>query len=392
MGLGGTVDYEISLDAGVVEDLISAWEISDSEIKKDIAILSERDLLLTLLYFVKTGTGGEQFVSNSEDLISFSNRFIKKTTLGGTCVRAAIALSYFDIKSTVHLVSISDEVRERLPESTTYLCSADQDTLDPHLIVQFPENLKITSRDIKISAPQPSRIIYTNDPPNRELLISEDVGKYLKDSAVFMISGFNCIQDSAVLHQRISDIKRHLKSAPKDCKIFYEDAGFHVFSMSQVVRDQLLSEFDVYSLNEDEMQGYIGRKVTLLDVDDVSAGLAELKKLIPARNLVVHTRFWSIVMGPEASTLQGPLQAGITMASTRYVMGDVFTPSDFDNISKSPVSALGNEFAIQMQARFGESARCIPGFELSVEKPTTIGLGDTFVGGFVGALAGVLAS
>jgi ADP-dependent phosphofructokinase/glucokinase len=205
-----------------------------------------------------------------------------------------------------------------------------------------------------------------------------------------MISGFNCIQDLAILNQRIADIKWHMKSAPKDCKIFYEDAGYHIFAMSQEVRNQLLSEFDVYSLNEDEMQGYIGRKLKLLDVNDVFAGLGELKKLIPAKNLVVHTRFWSIVIGPDANELKGPMQAGITMASTRYVKGDVFTPSDFKSVSEYAKSKSGSEFANEMQARFGADAHCIPGFELRVEKPTTIGLGDTFVGGFVAALAGAL--
>ena len=390
MGLGGTVDYEIDLDAKVIEELVSKWEISNFEIKSDIPILSEKDLLLTLLYFLKTGTGGEKFVSNSKDLITFANRFQKRVTLGGTCVRAAIALSYFGIKSTVHLVSISDEVRERLPDLTNYICSADRDTLDPHLIVQFAENFRINCRDIDITSSQPSRIIYTNDPPNRELVISDELGRFLQDSSVFMISGFNCIQDLAILHQRIADIKWHMQSAPKDCKIFFEDAGYHIFAMSQEVRNQLLSEFDVYSLNEDEMQGYIGRKLKLLDVNDVHAGLGELKKLIPAKNLVVHTRFWSIVIGPDANELKDPMQAGITMASTRYVKGDVFTPSDFKQVSEYPKSKSGSEFANEMQTRFGAEANCIPGFELRVEKPTTIGLGDTFVGGFVAAMAGAL--
>jgi ADP-dependent phosphofructokinase/glucokinase len=84
------------------------------------------------------------------------------------------------------------------------------------------------------------------------------------------------------------------------------------------------------------------------------------------------------------------MQAGITMASTRYVKGDVFTPSDFKSVSEYAKSKSGSEFANEMQARFGADAHCIPGFELRVEKPTTIGLGDTFVGGFVAALAGAL--
>jgi ADP-dependent phosphofructokinase/glucokinase len=35
----------------------------------------------------------------------------------------------------------------------------------------------------------------------------------------------------------------------------------------------------------------------------------------------------------------------------------------------------------------GEVVRCLPGFNLDVAEPTTIGLGDTFVGGFLAAVS-----
>jgi sugar/nucleoside kinase (ribokinase family) len=35
-----------------------------------------------------------------------------------------------------------------------------------------------------------------------------------------------------------------------------------------------------------------------------------------------------------------------------------------------------------------DGVRCVPGFALDVAHPTTVGLGDTFAGGFLAALAG----
>jgi ADP-dependent phosphofructokinase/glucokinase len=35
----------------------------------------------------------------------------------------------------------------------------------------------------------------------------------------------------------------------------------------------------------------------------------------------------------------------------------------------------------------GSSVHCVPGFALDVAHPTTVGLGDTFVGGFLASLA-----
>jgi ADP-dependent phosphofructokinase/glucokinase len=35
----------------------------------------------------------------------------------------------------------------------------------------------------------------------------------------------------------------------------------------------------------------------------------------------------------------------------------------------------------------GEIVECVPGYALDVVNPTTVGLGDTFVGGFLAELA-----
>jgi len=89
--------------------------------------------------------GGERFVSQSKFIEEFASRFQKVITLGGTCVRAAMAMEAFDIASTIHLVSINDDTRRLLPKSAKYICSDDKDTFDPHLIVQFPQGLHINS-------------------------------------------------------------------------------------------------------------------------------------------------------------------------------------------------------------------------------------------------------
>ena len=139
LGLGGTVDYEIVLDSAVINKVIADYKITDVEISNSVHILTERDLVLNLLAFMKAGSGGERFVSDSQFIESFAHRFDIKITLGGTCVRAAMAMDVFGIASTLHLVSISDDVRRLLPKSSKYICSSDVDTFDPHLIVQFAE-------------------------------------------------------------------------------------------------------------------------------------------------------------------------------------------------------------------------------------------------------------
>lgn len=385
LGLGGTVDYEIAWDSRVLEGLVVEFGVRASELDARRPIETERDLLLTLLAFVRDGVGGERFVASSDIVEAFAARFEKRITLGGTCVRAAIAMRTLGITSTVHLVSIDDNVRRLLPEGTEYISSAQEDTLDPHLIVQFGAGASVTAGDVDIRAPHPNRIIYTNDPPNRELLLSDDLGPTLADADVFMFSGFNVIQEPGVLEQRLVSIRRHMDHLPRTAIVYYEDAGYHVPELSLRVRDTLLDLIDVYSLNEDEMQAYLGRTVDLLDVDDLLPALRELHELIPARVLVVHTKYWSLALGERAGEFEDALRGGIVMASTRYRYGDGFTADDYREVASYPANPRGAEVAARLR---GAGILVVPALLLEVEHPTTIGLGDTFVGGFIAALAG----
>ncbi|MGA7204175.1 MAG: ADP-dependent glucokinase/phosphofructokinase [Specibacter sp.] len=386
LGLGGTVDYEIVWDSTVIEGLISEYSVTASELSPSIPIDTERALLLTLLAFLRDGVGGERFVASSDIVEQFAARFEKRLTLGGTCVRAALAMQALGVDSTVHLVSIDDTVRELLPAGVDYLCSASEDTTDPHLIVQYREGERIRSGDIDLVTPHSNRVIYANDPPNRELLLSDDLGASLADAEVFMVSGFNSIQEPEVLERRLASLKEHLAQLPSSAVVFYEDAGFHVPAMSQQVRDSIVGAVDIYSMNEDEMQAYVGRPLDLLDVGAMCDALAELHEFIPASTLVVHTKYWSLAYGADAVRYDAGLRGGITMASTRYRHGDGFTAADYSEMSGLNPNPLGAEFAESINTKLGDSVHCLPGITIDVEHPTTIGLGDTFVGGFVAAL------
>lgn len=387
LGLGGTVDYEIELDPIVVNGLIAEYAIRPDELSNSEPINSQRDVLLNLLEFLRTGTGGERFVSQSRFIEEFSLRFKKVITLGGTCVRAAMAMEAFNVASTIHLVSINDDTRRLLPKSAKYICSDDKDTFDPHLIVQFPQGIHINSGEIDFVTPQPNRIIFTNDPPNRDLVISQDLGKVLAKASIFLISGFNCIQDQEVLDDRIFSIKHHMKNMPDGAIVFFEDAGYHIPALSKRVRDELIDVIDIYSMNEEELQSYLGRTLDLLDVAEMKVAFNEIHKLIPAKVLVVHTRYWSVAIGKTSSQYVDALQGGITMASTRYLFGEALSQEKYSEVSKLPLNAVGEIFATEIRKSGTDVIQCVPAFTLKTDKPATIGLGDTFVGGFITALA-----
>lgn len=386
LGLGGCVDFEIAWDATVLEELAGQHGITVTELDAGITVEDERSLLCSILAFIRDGVGGERFIASSDIAIAFASRFPCKVSLGGTCVRAALAIARLGVPSLVHLVSIDDNVRRLLAPGIDYLSSATTDTLDPHLIVQFSAGATVRLDGGEVRSAHPNRIIYVNDPPNRDLVLSPALPDALVGARAFLPAGFNVMRDPALLRDRLEFLQAAMTRLPADAVVFYEDAGFHDNSMRAIVSQEFRGRVDVHSLNEDELQSYVGRRVDLLDADDVVAAVAEFRPRAIAATVVVHTKYWSLAHGPRAGEFGAALAGGVDLASTRYCYGDDFTVADLDAIRQGPRHPDGEVFAAQIGERLGDDVRCVPGRLLEVAAPTTIGLGDTFVGGFLAAL------
>lgn len=388
LGLGGTVDYELRWDSSVLDRLAQAHGVRRQELTTTAPITDERSLLVAVLAFVASGTGAERFVASSEVIEAFVSHFAYEITLGGTGVRAGLVLHALGIPSVQHLVSIDDNVRRLLPASLSCICSATEDTLDPHLIVQYPVGAHVRLVDGDLLAPAPNRLIFANDPPNRRMLLASDLASTLEDAEVFLVSGFNTMQDHDLLELRLAEIQRALRSLPTDALVYYEDAGFYSRRFAETVRARLLPHIDVYGMNEDELQEYLGRSVNLLDAADVIRALREAHMIIPARTLVVHTRYWAIAIGPEAERHRAALESAVRVAATRYRVGDALTAADVEKTSVMGRHGGGVDLVAAVEAAFADAAG-VGAFSLDVASPTTVGLGDTFVGGFI---AGVVRS
>jgi hypothetical protein len=100
----------------------------------------------------------------------------------------------------------------------------------------------------------------------------------------------------------------------------------------------------------------------------------------------VHTKYWSVALGETAGEYADALRDGIVIASTRYCYGDDYTDRQYELTRGLPVRPEALAFATALEERMGPFVRCVPGFRLDVAQPTTVGLGDSFVGGFLAAL------
>lgn len=385
LGLQGTVDYELEWDAGILERVAAEYGLTEGDLDAHAEIADERSLVRALLAFIRDGSGGERFVASSQIVERFASRFVNRITLGGTCVRAALAMRIRGVSALLHLVSTDDHTRRLLPPEIAVITSATHDTLDPHLIVQYPEGARVTVGGTLIVAPHPNRVIFANDPPARSLVLSEELGDRLATARIFLISGLNSIQEPEVLEARLAGLREAVERMPRGGVVMFEEAGYHREDFAELVRSAMAELVDVHSMNEDELQARLGRRIDLLDAGEVRRALEELSAAAPGPVHVVHTKYWSLAVGPGAARYAAALSGGVDMASTRYLHGDDMSAADYDDVRRHDRHPGGR--AVVTALADGERFAGVAAYVLPTDRPVTIGLGDTFVGGFVAALA-----
>jgi len=386
LGLGGCVDEEIVWDPDVLTDLALRWDVRLTELSIDVQVASERDLLVSILAFARSGVGGERYVVSGDVLSAFVGRFRHRTALGGTNVRASAVLSAAGVDTLLHLVSVNDVFRSRLPPKVGYLCSGSQSSWEPHLIVQFVAGSTIHLVDGELVVRRANRLIYVHDPANQDLRLDPRLGDVLGRARLFLVSGFNAMQDEAAMRTRLGELRDHMAALPQEAVVVVEEAGYHRPALAGLLRQALADRLDVCSMNEDELQEILGRSVGLDDPVDVARALQELHGKIPVPVLVVHTARWAAAVGPRARELRAALDLGLRAAAARYRYGND-TPSDAWLTGEPGVrDAVDVRFGRDLEDQCDDVV-AVAGYRIDTERPTTVGLGDTFIGGVVASLA-----
>ena len=386
LGFGNNIDYEIVWNSEVFEALIVQYDIHDEELSMDFPVTCERDLVISILGFLKSGSGGERFVASSDILEQFAQNFENKVTLGGTPVRAAIAMQKLGYTSALHLVTINDDVRRLIPQDSPYVYSNSTENSSPHLIVQFPNDTRVKAGNVKIHTSRANRIIYSNDTDTIIMNINEDFSNLVTEARVFLVSGFNTMQSKDLLVKRLESVLRIMEKLPADALTYYEDAGFYDPGLGKLIHQTLADRIHIYSLNEDELQMHVGRKLDLLNAFQIKEALVELRRLIPVPLIVVHSMYWALAYGENAERVLKALKGGVTMGTTRFCCGDDFTVENYKEIERLPPNPGGVVFANELTKLLGDRICCVPVVRVEGPNGTTVGLGDAFVGGFLPAL------
>lgn len=384
LGLGSSLDYEVTWDGQAISRIAAELGVTGRD-PAPAEIRDERDLLTAALAYLATGTGTERYVEAPGPIESMVSLLPGRSTLGGTGVRAARILELTGMDYTLHLAAAGPEIMGLLPAGQHYLSHSTAGASYPHVIVQFDRGATVSVGGRTFTAPRDNRLIFVHDPHNENLEIAPDLAAVVADADIWLVSGLNAVRRVEVLDQRIQEITCIAASARPGAWILYEDAGFHDRELADRAMAGMARFARIVSMNEDEFQIRAGT-VDLADPGSVAAGLASVRQMLGLPTIVVHTAAWAAAMGPDANSLRAALVEGVVAAGARYVAGDGMNAATMAEIRASPVNASGAMLVDGLRQGFPDVIG-VPAHDLHPVPGTTVGLGDSFVGGFVIGLA-----
>jgi ADP-dependent phosphofructokinase/glucokinase len=215
--------------------------------------------------------------------------------------------------------------------------------------VQFRKATRVKAGDIDIYTSRANRIIYSNDYDTIVMKINEDFSNLVTEARIFLVSGFNVMQSKDLLAKRLESVLRIMEKLPAEALVYYEDAGFYDPGLCKLIQETLADGIHIFSLNEDELQVYVGRKLDLLNAFQIKEALVELQRLIPVPLIVVHSMYWALAYGENAESVLKALKGGVTMATTRFCCGDDFTVENYKDIERLPPNPEGVVFANELK-------------------------------------------
>lgn len=390
LGIHAVIDWEGEWDAEAFTRLVDEYDICESEIRLAEPIDSERDLLISILKYMREGAGAELFPVSNEIVESFGNRFPYRTTIGGTAARAAISMAKLGYGSLLQMSTYNSVMKQLLPDLIQGIPAnpLQGERIYPHVSISYPKAYHLKTRKIDFITPRENRVLYSHDAESFHLPVLEEFAEYASHAKVFLLSSFCEVLDESIMRDRMYKCRRMLKKMRENGTfIIYEDACYVNQHLRIFVNEQIHEYLDICSMNEDEMMDYIGCRVDIMEPEAVLKAVKEIYKKLEVPVLVVHSSAWALCYGKNAKSYASVLESGITMAATRFWYGDHYGKKEFETVKKIAPSEENLKFCRAIAEKCPEIC-CMPCKDMSfVEHPTSVGLGDSFCGGVLIRLA-----
>lgn len=386
LGFHTCVDYELSWDAAIFTALINKYDIQNKEIAVDIMVDSERALIIAVLAHMRQNIGGEMIPTTSKIAEDFAGNFPYNITVGGTATRAAFSIAKLGYSSALQVCCFNEHIRRFMPEEVHYFSSVGKghNTIYPHVIFQYPANFHVCSNDINFTTSRPNRVMFSRDLDSLYMQVSEDFAPYIIEAEVFLLSCFSEILDFEILKDRLKKTGNLLGHLPPDALVVMEDGCYVQKEFRYYVHKILQPVIDILSMNEDELQDYVGHCIDILNPAEVAEAVKYVYAHAKIPILLVHSAAWALSYGENPAFLHNALEGGIAMASSRYRLGDNFARKEYEESKLLPNRQSSTDFCESISKMLGSNICCIPCKNLDfVQNPTTVGLGDFFAGGLL---------
>jgi len=407
------IDAVCTISGEMLSRMIAAsW---DFKIELKPSIKSREDLLSSLLYCMKQGSGAEVLIEDRGAALQIGSdeAFSWRFRLGGNAAIMASVLAALGAEPVLNAPALSTSLagllhpQVRLPWNGSLLdpCRAawakraDRVEEMVHFVFQFQEGEAVAAGKAEFLVPQANRFIATYDPVNSRLLTSPDFDSYCTDNikriAGALVSGYHLCPES----QRADAFAR---SAAQITSWRQRNPGLFIHAemgsiSSASTMNSLLMRLsripvDSVGLNEDEIAVAQQEDPALpAEWPHFLRSAEGLRRRLGLFRVAVHTRdFILSVMKvgrisplAELSALQSGTDAAASLAATGSPAGEIADPS-------ARVSSAGRQ-ALQMLCQMNGSTKSGRGVylisgdlmvslmpSLLVREPKfTVGLGDT---------------
>jgi len=340
--------------------------------------------------YIKAGIGGEFIPATNELCIRFAEHFKYRQTVGGTATRAAIAISRLGCESSLSMCCFNEQIRRLLPQKIHYFSNVGDasQTIYPHVILSYPAGERLCVNNIDMITSRENRLMYSNDDDAKSMMVSAEFSSWLTDADAFLLGCFSEVLDRNTLKERMESTGSLFRSMKDSAWIVLEDGCYIKKEFRYYVHQSLRKFLDVISMNEDELQEYIEKRIDVFDYRAVLEEISVVYGRLGVPVLVVHSAGWALAYGERPERLKAALYRGICLSATRFRYGDDFDKKEYEKTERLAPKAEGAEFCRNIKKLAGDKICCLPTKDLSfVKHPTIVGLGDFFAGGLVYGLA-----
>jgi ADP-dependent phosphofructokinase/glucokinase len=405
LGYTSDLDVIIEWNADTFDDIFSAYINEEPFLAAGDVIDSVASFARIVCYYIIHGLGGEIEITSLDVCDYIESHFKTTYALGGTCAQGAAALNAVGFPVVAHITDRSREVCRLMdgpgievvtPQSLVPIMEGASSELPVrHIILQYTKGERVVVNGVERVVPLSNRLIMDFDTIHKDLPVDQCFLDYCesraKDMLVYCVSGFNAIVDAGIMGKRAEELVQHYKAVKKqnpDCMIYLEGAYYLNSDLKDLVFDKLSGSIDIFGMNEEELVDHTNRHGFRTDKDDLASVLEGLSIMIeryPIRGIVLHTKDYSMYYGDpiKGADLAKGLTLGNLMSGTKARTGRYGSLEDCRETMRLPLSPAGLAFWERLSSiRTKKSAYMVP--SRYMERPRcTIGLGDTFMAGFL---------